>query len=165
MGGGLSQHEKEELENDYAKCVGHDESPLKTPVYRHPQAPSTSQLKAREVEELVSPFQQFERQAKLLRNKPCLGTKVRRGDAWDYEWKSYGQVLKDAEGLATSILDLQLAKEVTDPEHNLKLSTIGICSINREEWLVTDLAANLINVTTVPLYETLGNEMLMMILN
>jgi long-chain acyl-CoA synthetase len=42
---------------------------------------------------------------------------------------------------------------------------LGICSVNREEWLVTDLASNLIDVTTVPLYETLGDDMLEIILN
>ena len=41
---------------------------------------------------------------------------------------------------------------------------LGICSVNREEWLVTDLAANLLGITTVPLYETLGVQMLRLIL-
>ena len=44
------------------------------------------------------------------------------------------------------------------------MKVIGICSINREEWLVTDLACNSIGVTSVPLYETLGDDMLKMIL-
>jgi long-subunit acyl-CoA synthetase (AMP-forming) len=42
----------------------------------------------------------------------------------------------------------------------MTLKVIGICSVNREEWLMTDLACNLIDVTSVPLYETLGDEML-----
>jgi long-chain acyl-CoA synthetase len=46
----------------------------------------------------------------------------------------------------------------------LNLNIIGICSINREEWIITDLACNLIDFTSVPLYETLGNEMLDIIL-
>lgn len=40
------------------------------------------------------------------------------------------------------------------------LDMVGICSINREEWIVTDLACNLLGITSVPLYETLGEEML-----
>ena len=44
-------------------------------------------------------------------------------------------------------------------------SIIGIVSINREEWVDTDLASNLLDVTSVPLYETLGGEMLNLILN
>jgi long-chain acyl-CoA synthetase len=46
----------------------------------------------------------------------------------------------------------------------VEIEVIGICSVNREEWLVTDLACNLIDVTSVPLYETLGDEMLETIL-
>ena len=53
---------------------------------------------------------------------------------------------------------------VEDIDFKKSLKVIGICSVNREEWLVTDLACNLLKVTSVPLYETLGNEMLEMIL-
>jgi long-chain acyl-CoA synthetase len=58
-----------------------------------------------------------------------------------------------------------LANLVKDNEFNKTLKIVGLCSINREEWLVTDLACNLIGITSVPLYETLGDEMLEMILN
>jgi len=57
-----------------------------------------------------------------------------------------------------------LAKQVHDSDFDLTLEVIGICSINREEWLVTDLACNLLKVSSVPLYETLGNDMLQIIL-
>ena len=53
---------------------------------------------------------------------------------------------------------------MSDDEIGMKLEVIGIVSINREEWVVTDLAANLLDVTSVPLYETLGDEMLNLIL-
>ena len=36
---------------------------------------------------------------------------------------------------------------------------VGIVSINREEWLITDLACNMLGVTSVPLYDTLSEEM------
>lgn len=58
-----------------------------------------------------------------------------------------------------------MANLVKDNEFNKTLKIVGLCSINREEWLVTDLACNLIGITSVPLYETLGDEMLEMILN
>jgi long-chain acyl-CoA synthetase len=53
---------------------------------------------------------------------------------------------------------------VYDEDFNLNLKVLGICSVNREEWILTDLAANLISVTSVPLYETLGQQMLILIL-
>ena len=44
------------------------------------------------------------------------------------------------------------------------IQTIGLCSINRSEWIVTDLACNLLNITSVALYETLGDEILSIIM-
>jgi len=61
-------------------------------------------------------------------------------------------------------LKKKLYGEVEDRDNGLKLKVIGICSVNREEWIVTDLAANLTNITSVPLYETLGDDMLALIL-
>jgi len=49
-----------------------------------------------------------------------------------------------------------LYSDIYDLDFDLNLKVIGICSVNREEWLVTDLAANLLGITTVALYETLG---------
>jgi len=46
----------------------------------------------------------------------------------------------------------------------MSLKLLGICSVNRKEWIATDLACNLIGVTSVPLYETLGEQMLKLIL-
>ena len=54
---------------------------------------------------------------------------------------------------------------VRDTDFSLDLKVLGICSVNREEWLVTDLACNLIDVTSVPLYETVGDDMFETILN
>ena len=36
--------------------------------------------------------------------------------------------------------------------------------MNCEEWVTTDLAANLLGITTVPLYETLGAAMMQLML-
>lgn len=45
-----------------------------------------------------------------------------------------------------------------------RLKVAGITSVNCEEWIVTDMACNLLGVTTVPLYETLGAQMMELIL-
>lgn len=63
-----------------------------------------------------------------------------------------------------AILKENLEADVQDTDFNLNLKTIGIVSINREEWLITDLACNLLEITSVPLYETLGGELLNTIL-
>ena len=51
-----------------------------------------------------------------------------------------------------------------DPEFDVTIDVIGIVGINREEWVITDLACNLLDLTSVPLYETLGKEMINTIL-
>jgi long-subunit acyl-CoA synthetase (AMP-forming) len=62
-------------------------------------------------------------------------------------------------------MEFNLFSKVTDEDFNRNLNILGICSVNREEWLVTDLAANLLSITSVPLYETLGADMLTLILS
>ena len=57
------------------------------------------------------------------------------------------------------------AYETHDTDFDVRLKVVGICSVNREEWIVTDLACNLLGITSVPLYETLGDEILQIILN
>ena len=67
--------------------------------------------------------------------------------------------------MANVIEDNKLSGVTTDPDTGISLEVIGISSVNREEWLVTDLACNLLGVTSVPLYETLVQEMLNIILD
>ena len=104
---------------------------------------------------------------KKYKNENCLGTKVKneRSGDFEYKWKSYDQVYEDTNVMANAIRADGLAYTVNDSDFAIDLKVLGICSVNREEWLVTDLACNLINVTSVPLYETLGDEMLETILN
>lgn len=105
------------------------------------------------------------------KEKKCLGTKVLIDDedpdnkVYEYHWKTFNQVYREIQYLANSIMDHNLYSEVENPEFNVRLKVLGICSVNREEWLITDLAANLLGITTVPLYETLGADMLTLILN
>lgn len=59
--------------------------------------------------------------------------------------------------MAHVILQNSLYSEVFDPDFNTTLKVVGICSVNREEWILADLASNLLEITTIPLYETLGH--------
>jgi long-chain acyl-CoA synthetase len=49
---------------------------------------------------------------------------------------------------------------VHDDVLDMDLNLLGICSVNKEEWIFVDLALNLIGHTSVPLYEMLGVESL-----
>eukprot|EP00923_Selenidium_pygospionis_P034196 GHVN01059724.1.p1 GENE.GHVN01059724.1~~GHVN01059724.1.p1 ORF type:complete len:116 (+),score=30.98 GHVN01059724.1:83-430(+) len=48
--------------------------------------------------------------------------------------------------------------EVAEEARYSPFMFMGICSISREEWCLTDLACAAFNITSVPLYETLGDE-------
>jgi long-chain acyl-CoA synthetase len=93
-----------------------------------------------------------------FKNYDCLGTKVKNETSGDFEyrWKSYDEIHTDTQIIAHAIIKENLEADVLDSDFNLNIKTVGIVSINREEWLVTDLACNLLDLTSVPLYETLG---------
>ena len=44
------------------------------------------------------------------------------------------------------------------------MKVVGITSVNCEQWICTDLATNLLGLTSVPLYETLGSQAMSLIL-
>jgi len=73
-----------------------------------------------------------------------------------YMYMTYGQVEEYATGLAKSILNKNLApKREMDGK---QLRVLGIYSKNREEWALTDIACVLANISSVPLYDTLGDS-------
>ena len=96
-----------------------------------------------------------------------------------YSWKTYEEVYRATQYLAHAITKKHLFSEVSDTNPTYReeeekgervegpprdLRVLGITSVNCEEWVTTDLAANLLGITTVPLYETLGATMMQLIL-
>jgi long-chain acyl-CoA synthetase len=75
--------------------------------------------------------------------------------------------------LAHAIMDNHLYSEVVDSTFEeskttwgkpRNLQVLGITAVNCEEWVATDMASNLLGITSVPLYETLGAQMMELIL-
>jgi long-chain acyl-CoA synthetase len=56
-----------------------------------------------------------------------------------------------------------MCPEVVSEEGALRF--IGIFSKNREEWAITDFACMISGITSVPLYDTLGQEAIEYILD
>jgi hypothetical protein len=95
-----------------------------------------------------------------------------------YSWKTYEEIYDITQHLAHVIFKKGFYSEIDDtnptfyeeekgeikkgPPRHLKV--LGINSVNCEQWVTTDLAANLLGITTVPLYETLGTTMMQLIL-
>uniref|UniRef100_A0A3B4G9X7 Arachidonate--CoA ligase n=1 Tax=Pundamilia nyererei TaxID=303518 RepID=A0A3B4G9X7_9CICH len=85
---------------------------------------------------------------------PCLGF---RKPGQPYEWISYAEVAEQAQVLGSGLL----AKGCQpNPEQ-----FVGIYAQNRPEWIISELACYTYSMAVVPLYDTLGLEAMVHILN
>ena len=74
----------------------------------------------------------------------------------DYQWKTYNEVNKLATNLSKSITKNELFNKVTEDGEDHRM--IGIYAKNSFEWILTDIASAMSNITSVTLYDTLGAE-------
>ena len=63
-------------------------------------------------------------------------------------------MLEQAQQIGSAII----AEELFSAPEGEKLRLFGIFSKNRVEWTLTDIAASLYGLTTIPIYDTLGDE-------
>jgi len=83
-------------------------------------------------------------------NSPCLGARQKQGEvAGDYQFESYAKVGQRRKHFGSGIIKLTGLK--TD-------EPLGIYSINRPEWLITDFASINYRWPSVALYDTLGQN-------
>lgn len=73
-----------------------------------------------------------------------------------YMYMTFGQVGEYGTGLAKSIIKRELAPKKEWDGRTLRI--LGIYSKNREEWALMDVACVLANISSVPLYDTLGDS-------
>jgi len=74
-----------------------------------------------------------------------------------FEFITYEQGLERIKNFGSAILSEKIGLKPGEP--------MGIYSINRIEWVVSDYAANFNSIITVPLYDTLGLQALQYIIN
>ncbi|KAK3598870.1 hypothetical protein CHS0354_008618 [Potamilus streckersoni] len=97
----------------------------------------------------------FKRGLKVSNNGPCLGS--RTGSSKEYKWLSYQEVYDRAQAVGSGlILEGQM------PRNN---TFIGIYSVNRAEWTITEQACSMFSMVTVALYDTLGPDACSYIIN
>lgn len=137
-----------------------DEGNTMSPIYRTPKHPDAPPL-----EEIKTLYDVFKRGCHFGSTRPFLGRRKRAADGHlleEFEWWTYGEVEVLAQLLGSALLRLKLIEYADFPEEAYpaarRLRCIGICSKNRVEWFVTDLAATCYKATVVPLYDTLGDE-------
>lgn len=96
----------------------------------------------------------FQRGLQVSGNGSCLGY---RKPNQPYQWLSYKQVSDRAEHLGSGLLHRGLK---ASPEQ-----LVGIFAQNRPEWIIAEYACYTYSMVVVPLYDTLGPEALVFIIN
>lgn len=104
-------------------------------------------------------FKALKRTAERIPNEQALGTRV--GD--EYQWMTWQEVIDTSWYLSIGIRVLNLCPPFE--AEGKEFSMIGIQSKNRKEWVLTNIAGMYSKVTTVALYDTLGQDAMVYICN
>ncbi|XP_045709962.1 long-chain-fatty-acid--CoA ligase 5 isoform X2 [Phyllostomus hastatus] len=99
-------------------------------------------------------YEVFKRGLAVSDNGPCLGY---RKPNQPYRWLSYKQVSDRAEYLGSCLLH-----KGYKPSQDC---FVGIFAQNRPEWIISELACYTYSMVAVPLYDTLGAEAVIYIIN
>lgn len=99
-------------------------------------------------------YEAFQRGLAVSDNGPCLGY---RKPNQPYRWLSYRQVSDRAEYLGSCLLHKGYKPS---PDQ-----FVGIFAQNRPEWIISELACYTYSMVAVPLYDTLGAEAVIYIIN
>ena len=91
-------------------------------------------------------------------DRKFIGTRHRNEDKSlgdRYDWKTFREIYDISLSFGKGLEVLGLCPEIDIPDEG-KFKFIGIYSKNREEWVVTDFGGHCNSVTTIPVYDTLG---------
>ncbi|XP_009276146.1 PREDICTED: long-chain-fatty-acid--CoA ligase 5 isoform X2 [Aptenodytes forsteri] len=99
-------------------------------------------------------YEVFQRGLRVSGNGSCLGY---RKPNQPYQWLTYKQVLDRAQYLGSGLL-----QKGCKPSSN---QFIGIFAQNRPEWIISEYACYTYSMVAVPLYDTLGPEAIVYIVN
>ena len=91
---------------------------------------------------------------KAFGHLPAIGRIVKKGEANDIEFVNYKQAIEFGHQIGSAIVSDGL---FNIPEGE-KMKMFGIFSKNKPEWTYTDIGACLFGLTTIPIYDTLGDE-------
>ncbi|XP_043103110.1 long-chain-fatty-acid--CoA ligase 1 [Puntigrus tetrazona] len=105
-------------------------------------------------EDTKTVYDMFQRGLRIAGSGPCLGF---RKPGEPYQWISYAEVAERAQVLGSGLL----AKGCKPNPQQY----VGIFAQNRPEWVIAELACYTFSMALVPLYDTLGLEAMVHILN
>eukprot|EP00127_Corallochytrium_limacisporum_P001349 Clim_evm5s53 gene=Clim_evmTU5s53 len=109
--------------------------------------------------EITTAWENFAWAAKTYPSRNCVASRKFNSDgtAGEFQWKKYKEVREIVEQFAKGLLELNICPEnedSSDPIHR----ALGFYCKNREEWFIAQMACHMANITVVPLYDTLGPD-------
>lgn len=91
-------------------------------------------------------------------NGPCLGRRTPDG----YVFETFEEVERRIIRLGCGLVNLKLCPERTFTDEAYgpaqRLRSIGVLMKNRPEWIILEQAVNVMGLTLIPLYDTLGED-------
>ncbi|EER06431.1 Long-chain-fatty-acid--CoA ligase, putative [Perkinsus marinus ATCC 50983] len=133
------------------------------PIYRHPQFADRLLSRLQGDEALATSFDVFRDAAEKYADQPCHGTRPRLddGSVGPYEWQTYKEVYDRILNFGRGLEHLNLLSKSGDGS----MRVIGIYMKNRSEWIIAEQGAFTRRATTVPLYDTLGEDAVSYVIN
>ena len=134
-----------------------DKADNETEIYRHPEAVGLDLFKAQPVHTLHEVF------TKRFKGNPqgdCFGRRELDSEGKLSEvvsWYSNEWVLHEAEAFGSGLFNLNLVSEINE-WNNKSLKFCGIYAKNCLEYYLLDIGCTLYGITSVPIYDTLGEE-------
>ncbi|RIA95101.1 hypothetical protein C1645_758188 [Glomus cerebriforme] len=134
-----------------------------TGVYRSAFYPDELTVTIRQ--EITTLYENFQYALKISKNRNCIGHRPYNkltGQYGSYTWQTYKQIAERIDNFGSGILYLN-ENVVKNPK--VEKWTVGIYSINRPEWFITDQSNCAYNLITIALYDTLGPDTVEYVVN
>ncbi|CUV06391.1 unnamed protein product [Cryptosporidium hominis] len=100
-------------------------------------------------------------------NGDYMGIRVplENGELSDYKFVKYSYVIRKAKEVGSALLHIGAVQERSFEDCNIKLKCVALFAKNSLNWSITEQACNAYGISTIPLYDVLGNNGLTYILN
>lgn len=142
---------------EYVVQLTSEERKHETPIFRHPQA--AKGLVDRTPEGHLTMKDGIIHTDKRIPSTPFLGTRRRLPDGklGEYQFISFHEAFTRARAFGSGLLNLNLVPEIKEYK-DYACRFFGVYSKNSAYWGITDMANSLYGLTSVPIYDTLGEH-------
>ncbi|OII75569.1 long-chain fatty acid ligase [Cryptosporidium ubiquitum] len=90
---------------------------------------------------------------------------LENGELSEYRYVKYSYVIRKAKELGSGLLHVEGVEERKFDDCNIKLKCVALFAKNSLNWSITEHACNAYGISTIPLYDVLGNSGITYILN